>query len=140
MSSIDYRPPPGFTGDDSFSYQVRNPDGSTSTATVFVEVVDGQIVPPPAVLDVDYPLDQSTGIAPNGVVLYGSIPVDAVNVRLRLVNCTTRRVRTAFGDWVTDYNGNHAVEPDIDAATEQWTYGPVDLPAGASMRVEVTHN
>lgn len=141
MSTVDYRPDPGFTGEDSFTYEVRNPDGATSTTTVFIEVVDGQIVPPPPTeLDVDYPLDQSTNVPPSGIVLFGSIPATATNVRLRLVDCTTGRVRTAFGDWVTDYNGNHAVEPTVDTTAETWTYGPVDLPAGADIRVEVTHN
>jgi LPXTG-motif cell wall-anchored protein len=40
-----YQPDPGFSGQDSFTYTVRNPDGSSSTATVIIQVRKGGSLP-----------------------------------------------------------------------------------------------
>ncbi|MEO0854982.1 MAG: DUF4347 domain-containing protein, partial [Cyanobacteria bacterium J06648_11] len=39
--SFDYTPDPGFTGTDSFTYQVSDGNGGTDTATVTIAVTDG---------------------------------------------------------------------------------------------------
>jgi Bacterial Ig domain len=40
-----YKPDAGFAGQDSFTYTVRNPDGSSSTATVIIQVRKGGSLP-----------------------------------------------------------------------------------------------
>lgn len=55
---VRYTPAADFTGTDSFTYGVTNRNG-TSTATVTVEVLDGEVVPPTDPTDPD-PTDPGT--------------------------------------------------------------------------------
>lgn len=139
MQTINYRPDPGFTGTDYFAYEILNSDGSTAIGVVFVEVVDGAPVSG-GDFDIDFPLHLSVDVEPANVTFTGSVPAEAVDTRIRIVNRTDNTVLTSEGIWATNTATNHPLTPTVDTVDETWSYGPVDLPAGAEMRVEATHN
>lgn len=115
-STISFAPATGFTGDDTFTYTITDPDGETDTATVVVHVVDsaaptiesvsptdgtiGSAIDVPLVITFSEPMETST-------LVVSTSPCDD--------SCPTYDVAWSAGDTIaTLTKSNGLFEPDTE--------------------------
>ena len=70
----------------------------------------------------------------------GNVPDSVTEVRVRVLNLTTdpQTVRTDQGVYVLDEGDNH--QQTAQRNVDEWFFGPVTLPVGAVMRLQVEHD
>lgn len=120
----DYTPTGTFCGDDSYTYEITQPDNQTATATVYVHV----ICPPIAV-------DNSAVTAPG-------VPVN-INIAANdtFINPSTFALVTpaAHGTAIVNTNGTSVYTPDADfCGTDTYTYNITQQPATSYQQLSNT--
>jgi len=85
--TFDYVPADGFFGDDEFTYQLDDPSGGATVATVGITV--GSVNDAPVAVSDNYSTDEDTTLA--GDVLGNDSDVDDVNAALVVSLVSTER-------------------------------------------------
>lgn len=116
--SYTYTPDPDFNGTDSFDYQVTDPDGETSTGTVFVTVNPVDDVP--VANDASFTVDEDGSLTGSGVQVTAQNPD---NEALSFAVLT----QPLNGTVVMNDDGTFTYTPDPDFnGTDTFTYQVTD--------------
>ena len=130
--------PPLEDGEDyELTAQARDDSGTLEWSDL--ELFNFSVASPFVNLGISHPPHGSVDVASTGTILTGPVDDSATSLQLRVINMTDGTVLTATGEYVEDSGDNHSLTPTRDTSTDTWTYGPIDFPVGASMRVEVQH-
>ena len=133
--SFDYVPDPGFTGVDSFTYLIEDPNGGTDTATVSITVLPTGVNNPPVAVNDNATFAEDDGASVLDLVANDTDPDVADTLTVGAINTSTTSglVTLAGGTVAYDPNGQFEGLANGETALDSFTYTVTDGSGGTDI-------